>query len=71
MHTVTFLTPINEDPSAESTAETCLWTTKELCLDTEFQEEAVLVVDEKIYRSCVKVLHASSLRFVTYLSLSR
>ena len=68
LHTVAFLTPINEDPSAESTAETCLRATKELCLDTRYQEEAVVVVDEKIYRSCVKVRQASLLWFIAYLS---
>lgn len=56
LHTVNFLTPINDDPSAESTSEACLKATKELLLDSRYQKEAVLVVDEKIYRSCVKVI---------------
>ena len=55
LHTVSFLTPINDDPSSESTAEACLLSTKEMLLDSKHQCEAVLVVDEKIYRSCVKV----------------
>jgi hypothetical protein len=59
LHTVTFLTPINEDPSSESTAEACLQSTKEALLDSNYQCEAVLVVDEKIYRSCVKVCRRS------------
>jgi hypothetical protein len=52
---VSFLTPINDDPSSESTAEACLLSTVETLLSSEHQHEAVVVVDEKIYRSCVKV----------------
>jgi hypothetical protein len=55
LHTVSFLTPINDDPSSESTAEACLLSTKEILLDSKYQSEAILVVDEKIYRSCMKV----------------
>ena len=55
LHTVSFLTPINDDPSSESAAKACLSSTKEMLLDSNYQCEAILVVDEKIYRSCVKV----------------
>jgi hypothetical protein len=55
LHSVSFLTPINEDPSSESTAEKCLEDTKELFVDSNYQKEGILVVDEKIYRSCLKV----------------
>ncbi|CAF1624401.1 unnamed protein product, partial [Adineta ricciae] len=55
LHTVSYLTPINEDPNSELTAEKCLDETKKLCVDTKYQKEGVLVVDEKIYRSCLKV----------------
>ena len=68
LHTVAFLTPINDDPSAESTAEACLRSTKELLVDTGYQQEAVVVVDEKIYRSCVKVSWSFLLRVITWLS---
>ncbi len=55
LHTVSFLTPINEDPSFESTAEKCLEDTKKLFVNSNYQNEGILVVDEKIYRSCLKV----------------
>ena len=64
LHTVTFLTPINEDPSSESTAEACLQSTKTALLDSNYQREAVLVVDEKIYRSCVKVCRPPLFRLI-------
>ncbi|CAF1154261.1 unnamed protein product, partial [Didymodactylos carnosus] len=54
LHAVTFQTPINDDPSALSAAETCLRTTKCTFIDSNYQREAVVVVDEKIYRNCVK-----------------
>ena len=69
LHTVTFLTPINEDPSSESTAEACLQSTKAALLDSNYQREAVLVVDEKIYRSCVKVCRPSLLSLIIVASL--
>ncbi len=55
LHYVSFMTPINEDPSSLSTAKRCLEETKELFVDSEYEKESVLVVDEKIYRSCMKV----------------
>jgi hypothetical protein len=59
LHSLAFLTPINDDPSSKSTAEACLLSAKEVLLDTNYQNETVLVVDEKIYRSCVKVRRIS------------
>ena len=55
LHYVAFMTPINEDPSSESTAKKCLEETRKMCIDSKYQKEGVLVVDEKIYRSCMKV----------------
>ncbi|CAF3483178.1 unnamed protein product [Rotaria sp. Silwood2] len=54
-HTVSYLTPINKDPSSELTAEICLDDTKSLLIDSQHQKEGILVVDEKIYRQCLKV----------------
>ncbi|CAF3938297.1 unnamed protein product [Rotaria sp. Silwood1] len=55
LHLVSFLTPITDDPSSESAAKKCLEETKQLFIDSMYQKEGVVVVDEKIYRSCMKV----------------
>ncbi|CAF3609298.1 unnamed protein product, partial [Rotaria socialis] len=55
IHKVSFLIPLNKDPSSESTAKIYLEDTQHFFIDSNYQKEAVLVVDEKIYRSCVKV----------------
>ncbi|CAF4064432.1 unnamed protein product [Rotaria sp. Silwood2] len=48
-HTVSYLTPINKDPSSELTAEICLDDTKSLLIDSQHQKEGILVVDENNY----------------------
>ncbi|CAF4605123.1 unnamed protein product, partial [Didymodactylos carnosus] len=58
-----FCTPISEDPSSQTAAEVCLRSTKAAFLDTHFQKEAVIVVDEKIYRNCVRVKQTNSFDF--------
>ena len=40
LHNVAFLTPINEDPSSQLAATTCLSSTKEMLLDTNYQSES-------------------------------
>jgi hypothetical protein len=57
LHTVSFITPRNEDPSSEVTAEKCLEHTRQIFVDSQHQQEGVLVIDEKIYRSYLKVIH--------------
>jgi hypothetical protein len=52
---ITFLPPINQDPSSLSTSELCIKSAKEALVDFGFQQEAVVVADEKIYSQCVKV----------------
>ncbi|CAF0950439.1 unnamed protein product, partial [Didymodactylos carnosus] len=54
LHIISFCTPIDLDPSSQQAADTCLKSTKTQFLDTNFQKEAVIVVDEKIYRNCIK-----------------
>ena len=55
IHTILFMSPINEDPNALSTAKKCHDSTKRLLIDSMYQQETVLVVDERLYRSCMKV----------------
>ncbi len=59
---ITFLPPINENPSYLSTSESCLRLTKASLIDSGFEREAVVVVDEKIYSNCMKVHFPHSLR---------
>ncbi|CAF1280596.1 unnamed protein product [Didymodactylos carnosus] len=55
VHSITFCTPINDNPSLISAAESCLRSTKAELLDKNYQKEAIIVVDEKIYKNCTKV----------------
>ena len=55
LHMVSFITPIVDDPNSESAAKKCLDETKQVFVDSMYQKECVLVVDEKIYRSCMRV----------------
>ncbi|CAF3305789.1 unnamed protein product [Rotaria sp. Silwood2] len=55
LHIISFMTPINDDPSSELAAEKCLEETQQLFIDSNYQKEGIVVVDEKIYRSCMKV----------------
>jgi hypothetical protein len=52
---ITFLPPINQDPSSLTTSEVCLQSAKTSLIESGFQKEVVIVVDEKIYRNCMKV----------------
>ncbi|CAF1137322.1 unnamed protein product [Didymodactylos carnosus] len=63
LHTVSFCIPINADPTSLPTAELCLRTTKSSILDSNYQQEAVVVVDEKIYRNCIKAKGLNSIEF--------
>ncbi|CAF1392249.1 unnamed protein product, partial [Didymodactylos carnosus] len=63
IHSVSFCTPINNDPSSLETAEMCLTSTKLSLLDSKFQKEVVLVADEKIYRMCIKAKRQNPLEF--------
>ncbi|CAF4187652.1 unnamed protein product, partial [Didymodactylos carnosus] len=63
LHTVSFCIPINADPSSIPTAELCLRTTKSSILDSNYQQEAVVVVDEKIYRNCIKAKGLNAIEF--------
>jgi hypothetical protein len=54
-HKVTFMPPINEDPNKIETAEACMNDIKTMLIDGGFQNDAVLVVDERIFRLCVEV----------------
>jgi hypothetical protein len=54
-HKVTFMSPINEDPNKSKTAESCMTDMKKNLIDSGIQKDAVLVVDEKIFRLCVEV----------------
>jgi len=52
---VTYLSPINQDPNKSETAETCMMEMKQILIDSGLQNDAVLVVDERIYRLCIQV----------------
>ncbi|CAF3933472.1 unnamed protein product [Rotaria sp. Silwood2] len=54
IHIVSFMNPINDDPNSQATAKKCMEETKEFFIDSKYQKEGVVVVDEKIYRSCMK-----------------
>jgi hypothetical protein len=54
-HKVTFMPPINQDPNKLETAEVCMNEIKKMLIDTDLQSDAVLVVDERIFRLCVEV----------------
>lgn len=54
-HKVTFMPPINEDPNKLETAEACMIEMKKMLIDNGLQNDAILVVDERIFRLCVQV----------------
>jgi hypothetical protein len=63
---ITFLPPINQNPSSLTTSQLCLQATKSSLIDSDYQNEAVLVVDEKIYSYCIKVnLFYSIFRYIS------
>ena len=64
---ITFLPPINQDPSSLTTSQICLQSAKASLIDSRFQNEAVIVVDEKIYSNCLKVC-SSYLYFIMLIS---
>ena len=55
LHSIKFLVPINDDPSSMHAAEACMKATSAAVLETKHQKEAVIVVDEKIFRNLSKV----------------
>jgi hypothetical protein len=44
LHYVSFMSPINEDPSSQSTAKKCLEETKKAFVDSKYHKKGVLVV---------------------------
>ena len=52
---ITFLPPLNQDPSSFSTSKICIESMKKALVDSGFQQEVVIVADEKIYSQCIKV----------------
>ena len=52
---ITFLPPIKQDTSSLTTSQLCLKSAKMSLIDSHFQKEMVIVVDENIYRNCAKV----------------
>ncbi|CAF3913624.1 unnamed protein product [Rotaria sp. Silwood1] len=52
---ITFLPPINQDPSSLSASKLCMASIKTALIDSGFQKEVVIVADEKIYSQCIKV----------------
>jgi len=54
-HKVTFMPPINQDPNKLETAEECMRDMKKMLIDSKLQNDAVLVIDERIYRQCIQV----------------
>ncbi|CAF1468756.1 unnamed protein product, partial [Rotaria sordida] len=62
-HKVTFMTPINEDPNKIETSKECINQMKKLLLDSGLQNDAVLIVDERIFRLCTKVKDEDSSNF--------
>ncbi|CAF4288541.1 unnamed protein product [Rotaria sp. Silwood2] len=61
-HSLTFCTPIKQNPNDIATTENCLSETKTLLLESNYQKEAVLVVDEKLYHNCIKVIRNNPTR---------
>ncbi|CAF1502366.1 unnamed protein product [Adineta steineri] len=55
-HSIRFCTPIKQSPNDIATVETCLRDTKAVFIESKYQKNAVLVVDEKLYQSCVKII---------------
>jgi len=58
---ITFLPPINENPCSLTTSQLCLESAKVSLIDSHYQKEAVVVVDEKIYSICMKVSFSTSI----------
>jgi hypothetical protein len=57
--------PINEDPNKLETAETCMMDMKQMIVESGVQNDAVLVVDERIFRLCIQVCILIKLHFFT------
>jgi hypothetical protein len=53
---ITFLPPLNQDPSSLATSQLCLQSTSASLIQSGIQKEAIVVVDEKIYKNCIKVI---------------
>ncbi|CAF4371676.1 unnamed protein product, partial [Rotaria sp. Silwood2] len=62
-HKVTFMTPINEDPNKIETTKECINQMKKLLLDSGLQNDAILIVDERIFRLCIEVKDEDSSNF--------
>jgi hypothetical protein len=63
LSTITFLPPIIEDLSSLATSQLCLQSAKAASIDSGYQREVVVVVDEKIYSNCAKVRSLSTVSF--------
>lgn len=66
LSTITYLSPLNQNPSSFETSQDCLKATKESLISTGYQNEAIVVVDEKIYRNCAKVSNPIALVSMIY-----
>ena len=64
-HRVTYMPPIIEDPNKLETAETCMRDMKQMLVESGIQNDAVLVVDERIFRLCIQVCIPIKLHFFT------
>lgn len=54
--------PINDDPNQKDTAHACMLDLKRIVIDNGLQNDAILVVDERIFRLCIAVsLHATGI----------
>ncbi|CAF2152973.1 unnamed protein product, partial [Rotaria magnacalcarata] len=62
-HKVTFMAPINQDPNKSETAKECMVQMKKMLIDSGLQNNAVLVVDERIFRLCMEVKDEEWLNF--------
>ncbi|CAF1485822.1 unnamed protein product, partial [Didymodactylos carnosus] len=62
-HEITYCSPINEPPTSTETATAILKTTKAQFIESGFQEKAVIIMDEGLYHSVIKVKDQNPLEF--------
>ena len=55
IHSIKFCAPIKQSPNDIATAEMYLRDTKTTMVETNHQQMAVVIVDEKLYQNCIKV----------------
>ncbi|CAF3952846.1 unnamed protein product [Rotaria sp. Silwood1] len=63
IHSIKFCTPIKQSPNDILTTEMCLRETKTTMVETHHQKLAVVVVDEKLYTNCMKVIRSNPTDF--------